>query len=110
MAQRLRHTRASSTGAHLRIRRIRTFARMPALMAVYTSRNRQEPADAVTGSPAGAGSPVGRWLRPLVILVLVLVVAMLLFVEAYTNASFAPDGSVAPTQSSADGEVAVDAS
>ncbi|HEY7176875.1 MAG TPA: hypothetical protein VH442_18340, partial [Micromonosporaceae bacterium] len=45
--------------------------------------------------------PVGRWLRRLVAFFVILTVATLLLVEAYTNASFAPDGTVAPKQSGA---------
>jgi len=46
--------------------------------------------------------PVGRWLRRLVTFFVVLTVATLLLVEAYTNASFAPDGTVARKQSGAE--------
>jgi cellulose synthase/poly-beta-1,6-N-acetylglucosamine synthase-like glycosyltransferase/peptidoglycan/xylan/chitin deacetylase (PgdA/CDA1 family) len=56
-------------------------------------------ANASTGFLSGY-NPVGRWLRRIVTLLAVLVVGALLLVEAYTNASFAPDGSAAAAQSS----------
>ena len=74
-------------------------------MTVYSSTN--EPAErgrgtesvAVTTSFLSVRNPVGRWLRRVVTFFLLLVVVLLLLVEAYTNASFAPDGTAAGKQS-----------
>jgi cellulose synthase/poly-beta-1,6-N-acetylglucosamine synthase-like glycosyltransferase/peptidoglycan/xylan/chitin deacetylase (PgdA/CDA1 family) len=49
-----------------------------------------------------AQNPVGHWLRRLVTFFALVVVAMLFLVEAYTNASFAPDGTSVSKQSGAD--------
>jgi cellulose synthase/poly-beta-1,6-N-acetylglucosamine synthase-like glycosyltransferase/peptidoglycan/xylan/chitin deacetylase (PgdA/CDA1 family) len=74
-------------------------------MTVYPSTN--EPASrgrgteslATTTSFLSVQNPVGRWLRRIVTFFLLLVVALLLLVEAYTNASFAPDGAAVGKQS-----------
>ena len=79
-------------------------------MTVYSSRARADSGADVTGdrSPAAqttgflsAQNPVGHWLRRLVTFCALVVVAMLFLVEAYTNASFTPDGASVAKQSGA---------
>src|SRR5262245_7273190 len=75
-------------------------------MTIYASSTRRSPKVAPTGL-SSVQYRVGRWFRRLVIIFALLVIGMLLLVEAYTNASFAPDGTANSTQSGADVPVAV---
>ena len=71
-------------------------------MSVYLSSNSAPTEDepAVTGRLSGR-RPVGRWLRRLATLGLVGVFVTLLLVQAYTNASFAPDNTTVAAGSDA---------
>ncbi|MFD0597197.1 polysaccharide deacetylase family protein [Catellatospora coxensis] len=71
-------------------------------MSVYLSSNSAPTQDelAVTSRLSGR-RPVGRWLRRLVAGVLVGVFVTLLLVQAYTNASFAPDSTTVAAGSDA---------
>jgi cellulose synthase/poly-beta-1,6-N-acetylglucosamine synthase-like glycosyltransferase/peptidoglycan/xylan/chitin deacetylase (PgdA/CDA1 family) len=70
-------------------------------MTIYASTSRRSPKAAPTGF-SSVQYRVGRWSRRLIILFAVLVIGMLLLVEAYTNASFAPDGTANQKQSGRD--------
>ncbi|WP_144126570.1 bifunctional polysaccharide deacetylase/glycosyltransferase family 2 protein [Catellatospora sichuanensis] len=66
-------------------------------MTLYASSNRPADDPTTTGF-LSTRRPAGRGIRILVLLTLVVIVAALLLVEAYANASFAPDASSAPDQ------------
>lgn len=77
-------------------------------MTVYSSGSKADAAASPSSAPAAETTgflsprnPVGHWLRRLVTFFAFLVVAMLFLVEAYTNASFAPDGTSVSKQSGA---------
>jgi cellulose synthase/poly-beta-1,6-N-acetylglucosamine synthase-like glycosyltransferase/peptidoglycan/xylan/chitin deacetylase (PgdA/CDA1 family) len=70
-------------------------------MTVYPPARRDRGTESFTATTSflSVRNPVGRWLRRVVTFFLLLVVALLLLVEAYTNASFAPDGTATGKQS-----------
>jgi cellulose synthase/poly-beta-1,6-N-acetylglucosamine synthase-like glycosyltransferase/peptidoglycan/xylan/chitin deacetylase (PgdA/CDA1 family) len=69
-------------------------------MTVYTSQSHPPPDPMPTGV-LSVRHPVGRWSRRLVTVLVLLVVAALLFVEAYVSATFAPDNSASRNGTSA---------
>ncbi len=87
-------------------------------MTIYSSRSNAEGRSGAAGQNGGNAiedrslaaqttgflsvqNPVGHWLRRVMTVCALLVVAMLFLVEAYTNASFTPDGASAAKQSGA---------
>ncbi|GIF96995.1 bifunctional polysaccharide deacetylase/glycosyltransferase family 2 protein [Catellatospora citrea] len=64
-------------------------------MTLYASSSRPA-GDPTTTGFLSTRRPAGRGIRILLLLTLLVIVAALLFVEAYANASFAPDASSAP--------------